>query len=255
MVYENIDFEIVEEHIAQVTLKRPERLNALNGPLLDELADAVTRIDHDDEIHVWLLTGAPRPDGRPNFGAGVDLRAFSEGQGVTNEQGLSLTNQIDDLLTPSIAVIDGVCTTGAAELALACDFRLVGAAARISDWHLKNLGTLGAWGANTRWPLLVGVARAKEILLTGRVLEAEEAVTLGFALSAHASADLDVAALELARTIAGMQRDGVRMILAHLDRTADLSRDESLRWAELVPRMLGVKQSIDGKDTEILGNP
>jgi enoyl-CoA hydratase/carnithine racemase len=69
-----------------VTLRRPERLNALHGPLVDELADAVARIDGDDDIRVWLLTGAPRPDGRPCFGAGVDLRSFEEGKGVTVEQ-------------------------------------------------------------------------------------------------------------------------------------------------------------------------
>jgi enoyl-CoA hydratase/carnithine racemase len=253
MSYENIAFEIVEEHIARVTLDRPERLNALNGPLLDELSDAVERIDRDDDIHVWLLTGAPRKDGRPNFGAGVDLRAFAEGQGVTNEQGVGVTNQIDDILTPSIAVIDGVCTTGAGELALACDFRVVGEAARISDWHLKNLGTLGAWGAGTRWARLVGVHRAKEVLITGRELGAEEALRIGYATAAHPSAELMEKSLELARVIAGMQRDGVRMLLAHLDRHEDMSRDESLRWASLVPEYLGVEQGIEGKAEELLG--
>lgn len=254
MTYENIVFENVEDHIARVTLHRPERLNALNGPLLDELADAVDRIDRDDDVHVWLLTGAPRPDGRPNFGAGVDLRSFGEGRGVTSEQGFHLTNRIDDLLTPSIAVIDGVCTTGAAELALACDFRLVGEAARISDWHLKNLGTgLGAWGASTRWARLLGVQKAKELILTGRELHADEAVRSGFATASYASADLMDEALAMARTIAGMKREGVRMCLAHLDRVDDMSRDEALRWADLVPGWLGVELGMEGKDAEVLG--
>ena len=255
MGYENIRFERVRDHVAVVTLQRPERLNALNGPLLDELAHAVARIDGDDAIHVWLLTGAPRPDGRPCFGAGVDLRSFSEGKGVTVEQGFGLTNRIDDLLTPSIAVIDGVCTTGAAELALACDFRLVGEAARISDWHLKNLGTgLGAWGASTRWSRLVGVTCAKEIILTGRELDAEAAVRSGFATAAHSSETLMDAALGLAETIAGMNPEGVRLTLAHLDRVDDMTRDEALRWAELLPRWLGVDVRVEGKDAKVLGS-
>jgi enoyl-CoA hydratase/carnithine racemase len=253
MEYENIRFEVVEPHIARVTLDRPDRLNALNGPLLDELIDAVERIDRDDDLYVWLLTGAPRKDGRPNFGAGVDLRAFTEGSGVDNDQGLEITNKIDDLLTPSIAVIDGVCTTGAGELALACDFRVVGEGARISDWHLKNLGAIGAWGAGTRWARLVGVQRAKEILITGREVGAEEALRIGYATSSHASLELMGGALALARTVAGMNRDGVRMLLAHLDREQDMSRDESLRWAALVPDYLGVELRFEGKDTDVLG--
>ena len=255
MSYENILYETVEAHIVRVTLNRPERLNALDGPLLDELADAVERIDRDDDVHVWLLTGAPRPDGRPNFGAGVDLRSFGDGRGVTTEQGFHLTNRIDDLLTPSIAVIDGVCTTGAAEVALACDFRLVGEACRISDWHLKNLGTgLGAWGASTRWARLLGVQKAKEVILTGRELGAEEAVQAGFATAWHSSAALMDAALEMARTIAGMKREGVRMCLAHLDRAEDLSRDEALRWAAQIPSWLGVDLTMQGKADEVLGS-
>lgn len=250
MSYEFLGFERPEPHVAVVTLRRPERLNALHGPLLDELADAVARIDADDDVRVWLLTGAPRPDGRPCFGAGVDLRSFEEGLGVTVEQGFSLTNRIDDLLTPSIAAIDGVCTTGAAELALACDFRLVGEAARISDWHLKNLGTgLGAWGASTRWARLVGAARAKEILLTGRELDAEDAVRCGFATAAHPSGRLMEAALDMARIIAGMEPAGVRMTLAFLDRADDLTRHQALRRAELLPKWLGVDVRVEAKGT------
>jgi enoyl-CoA hydratase len=253
MSYRNILFEVVEPHIALVTLDRPERLNALNGPMLDELSEVVERIDRDDEIYVWLLTGSPRKDGRPNFGSGVDLRAFEEGQGVNNAQGVGVTNQIDDLLTPSIAMIDGVCTTGAGELALACDFRVVGEAARISDWHLKHMGTVGAWGAATRWARLVGVHKAKEILITGRELGAEEACRIGYATEACSSEDLMEKSLELARVIRGMARDGVRMLLAHLNRHEDMSRDESLRWAALVPGYLGVEQGIAGKEEELLG--
>jgi len=253
MAYEFIRFEVPEPHVAVVTLHRPERLNALHGPLLDELADAVGRIDRDPEIRAWILTGAPRPDGRPCFGAGVDLRCFAEGKGVSVEQGFGLTNRIDDLLVPSIAAIDGVCTTGASELALACDFRLVGAAARVSDWHLKNLGTgLGAWGASTRWARLVGATRAKEIILTGRELDAETAVRWGLASAAHPSAELLGAALAMARTIAGMKPEGVRLTLAHLDRADDMTRDQALRWAELLPRWLGVDVRVEGKSDAVL---
>jgi len=253
LAYEFIRSEVFEQHIAVLTLDRPARLNALHAPMLDELADAVSAIERDDAIRVFLVTGAPRPDGRPCFGAGVDLKSFEEGRGVTVEQGFGLTNTIDDLLKPSIAVIDGVCTTGAVELALACDLRLVGRSAQISDWHLKNLGTgLGAWGASTRWARLVGATRAKEIILTGKVVDADESVRIGFATAAHASDALWGEAMALARTIATMDPAGVRLTLAHLDRIGDMSRDEALRWAQLAPRWLGVKLSVDGKAGEVL---
>jgi enoyl-CoA hydratase/carnithine racemase len=254
MPYEFIRYEMPAEHVVAVTLQRPERLNALSGPLLDELADAVARASRDAAVRVLLLTGADRPDGRACFSAGVDLRAFAEGAGVGEEQGFALMNAIEDSLTPSIAVIDGVCTTGGAELALACDFRVVGEAARISDWHLKHLGTsLGSWGASTRWARLVGTMHAKEIILTGKQLDAEEAVRIGFATARHPSERLWPAALELAGTIAGMRPAGVALALAHLQRADEVGRDEALRLAKHLPEWLGVRVDIDGKDEAVLG--
>ncbi len=254
MDFEFIRFDRPAEGVARVTLDRPKRLNALHGPLLQELVAAVQIIEEDPDIRVWILTGAPRPDGRPNFGAGVDLRAFSEGSGVDKYTGLHLTNDIDDLLVPSIAVIDGVCTTGAVELALACDFRLVAPSAQISDWHLKNLGTgLGGWGASTRWSRLVGVQRTKEIILTGKVVDGDEAYRIGFATAVHPSETLMDEALAVARTIAEMSPAGVGLTLAHLDRNMDMTRDEALRWAELAPKWLGVTTSVEGKGDKVLG--
>jgi enoyl-CoA hydratase len=247
-------FETPEDGIAVLTLHRPERLNALNGPLLDALSEAVGRIAADDAIRVFLLRGAPRPDGRPCFSAGVDLRAFAEGAAVDIQQGAALTDRIEALLKPSIAVIDGICTTGAGELAVACHVRIVGASARISDWHLKNLGTgLGAWGAATRWARLVGSARTKELFLTGREIGAEEAVRIGFASAAHPSEKLWDEALAMARAIAAMDPRGVALTLAHLGRTDDWTREESLRFARLAPRWFGVAPDMAKAGDRVLG--
>jgi enoyl-CoA hydratase/carnithine racemase len=232
MSFETLIFEKRADGIAIVTLNRPERLNTISPQVLAELDAALEVVESDDEIRVFLLTGAPRPDGRPHFSAGFDLKAVEEGAMRTPDIGDRVCTRLDDLCKPSIAVVDGICTTGGAELAIACDLRVVGAAAQISDWHLKNLGTgLGGWGASTRWARLVGVQKATEIFLTGKVVGADEAVRIGWAVEAHASEQLMDAALELAGRIAKMNPTGVRMVLSHMSRVPDLSRDEALALA------------------------
>ena len=249
-----IRYEKREDGIAIVTLDRPERLNALSFSLLQALSEIVDEIERDPDVRVFLLRGSPRPDGRPCFSAGVDVQAFADDDGVTEEQGFALTNKIDDLLKPSICVIDGICTTGGGEIALACDFRLVAKTARISDWHLKKLGTgLGAWGASTRWARECGVTNAKQMLLTGREIDGDEAFRIGFASAVYESDDLLEGALEMARQIAGMNPGGVKLVLAHLDRIGDMSRDQALNWAKLSADWLDVKVGADELEGKILG--
>ena len=113
----------VEEHIAVVTLHRPERLNALSVALLQELQAAIRQARSDEDVRLVVITGSPRPDGRPCFSAGDDLKEMAAGVAMPPGLGFDLTNMIDDLLKPTIAVIDGICSTGAVELALSCDLR------------------------------------------------------------------------------------------------------------------------------------
>lgn len=254
MSFEFIVYEMLEDGIASITLNRPERLNALNRPMMKEIVEALERIEKDPDVRVFLLRGAPRKDGRPCFGAGVDLRAFGEGTGVDKYTGLHLCDDIDDLLKPSIAVVDGVCSTGASELMLACDFKVVAPSAQISDWHLKNLGTgLGGWGASTRWVKQVGPTRAKEIILTGKVVDGEEAMRIGLATAIHPSDQLVEGALELARAIAQMDPKGVALTLAHIDHAQDMSRDQAIRQSLFLPKWLGVTTGMDDKAEKVLG--
>jgi enoyl-CoA hydratase/carnithine racemase len=252
--YETLRYEKRDDGIALVTLDRPRRLNAINRTVLTELDAVLDEIDSDDAVRVFLLTGAPRPDGRPCFSAGFDLKSISEG--ILPERGLGqrVTDRLDDFLKPSIAVVDGVCSTGGGELAMAADLRVVGSSLELSDWHLKNLGTgLGEWGAATRWARLAGAQKAKEVMLTGRVLGAAEAVSCGWAIASHPSHELLDAALEMARAIAGMNPKGVRMTLLHLDRTEDMTREQSLRWSLELPRLVGVRTAIEEKADAVLG--
>ncbi len=255
MSFETLRYERRDDGIAVVTLDRPQRLNAISGQVLVELEKVVDEIEADDGVRVFLLTGGPRPDGRPCFSAGFDLKAVTEGVPVERQIGRRVTDRIDDLLKPSIAVIDGICSTGGAELAVCCDLRIVGASLQLSDWHLKNLGTgLGAWGASTRWARLIGVQKTKELFLTGRVIDADEAVRIGWAVASHPSEQLMDAALETAGRIAGMNPGGVRMALMHLDRVPDMPRDAALDLADRMPGLMGVSVDIGGKADAVLGS-
>jgi enoyl-CoA hydratase len=216
-------------------INRPERLNAINAQVLDDLTSAVKEIRRDRSVRCFILTGAPRTDGRACFSAGDDLKEAAAGEAPPGNPGLRLTNLIDDLLTPSVAVVDGVCTTGALELAMACDLRVVSESAEISDWHLARLGSgLGGWGASTRLARLVGVAQAKDLILTGKTIDGREALRIGLAQRAYPSHLLWAEALKMARDIADMRPEGVRMTMAHLSRVQDLSKDEALSFASQV---------------------
>jgi enoyl-CoA hydratase len=247
-----IEFEAgAREGVGVLRLARPERLNALHAPMLRELLAAIREIEADPKIRAYLLTGAARADGRPCFSAGADLRAAPEERFLDSEMGLSVTGALAGGRTPSIAVVDGVCSTGGAELALACDLRIVGESVQLSDWHLKKLGTgLGAWGGSTRWARLIGVQRTKQLLLTGKVLGAREALDLGFAIECCSSEALLPRALEIAESVAAMNPRGVAMTLAQLELAEDLSRDTAIRLAETARERFGLDHRLDAGNAD-----
>jgi enoyl-CoA hydratase len=239
--YTTLRYEQPAEHVVRIVLDRPSAANALDSTLLGELSDAVERIDADDDARVWLLTGAPRPDGRQWFSAGVDMKEALAGPVQQRVDPARLIDRIDDMLTPSIAVIGGVCTTGALELVLACDLRLAATTARISDWHLKRSGLgIGAWGLSARLSRLVGVDKAKELLLLSEEVDGDTAARIGLVNRSVPEADLDRVALDMATTIAARPRRGVRTTLGYLQLQAEMSKRDAIRWAELTPDFMGL---------------
>jgi enoyl-CoA hydratase/carnithine racemase len=241
-VYRHIRYEALAEHVVQVTLDRPDAANALSPELLAELDDAVSRIDADDDVRAWTITGAPRSDGRPWFSAGADLKAATRPHTGRAVDPARLIDRIDDLLKPSIAVIPGFCTTGALELVLACDLRVAGESARLSDWHLKATGLgIGQWGSAVRLSRLVGTDRAKELLLTGVEVSGSDAERIGLVHRSVPDAELEAVALEMATTIASMPRKGVRTTLGFLSLQQDLSTHEALHLARRTPELMGLQ--------------
>ena len=235
-------------HVAVVVIDAPAVANALNSRFFAELTVALDTIEQDDAIRAWLLTGAPRPDGRPWFSSGADLREAAGGRGPgggprgSGVAPAAVIDRVDDLLKPSIAVIAGVCTTGALELAMACDLRIAAESARLSDWHLKRTGLgIGAWGSAVRLSRLVGVDKAKELLLLGEEVSGTEAERIGLVNKTVPDDDLMPEALRWAATIADRPRRGVRATLGFLQLQADMSKQEALRWAQLTPGYMGLE--------------
>ena len=249
MPYETIKVETVDPHVTLVTLNRPDKANALNRRVFEELDQATKEIERNAETRVVLLTGAPRPDGRPWFTSGADLKPGDMGptpHWLANE----VVNRIDSMVKPVIAVVDGFCTTGGMELILACDMRLATETTQFSDWHLKNTGAgIGGWGAATRLTRLVGLAKAKEILLTGLPIDGREALHIGLINRAYPSSDrLMDGAREIARAIAGMRPDGVKLTMGFLEGQIDMDLHQALHYAEIIPNVMGIQRRFTDMD-------
>ena len=249
MAYEAIIYR-KEQGVGIVTLNRPRSVNAVSQQMLDELKAVVEDIGKDKEVRVFIITGAPRPDGRPCFSAGMDLKEMGRREhqeGLTQATILDrlegmlkfdefenelarLLRRIERLGKPSIAVIDGICTTGAFEMVLACDFRLVSERAEIGDFHVKRLGHMGGGGVGVRLPLLVGRSKAKELILLSKHVDGREAYRIGLANQVYPADKLMEGALAFARELAGMNPDAVRIGKAIIDSTAFMDPDEAMRY-------------------------
>ena len=232
MNFQNIIWE-KQGNFGVITLNRPKSLNALSRELLGELEALVTEIDKDESTRAFIITGAPRPDGRPCFSAGADLKqvntetrtkeqiVFDTLFSVTtrkNATGLAGTPvAFNDLgISPkiSIAAIDGVCTAGGLELALSCDIILVSETAQISDLHVRNLGLIGGAGATTRLARRVGVSKAIELTCTCDVINGKEAHRIHFANQVYPPAELLAKAKEMAAKIGTMRPAALAMAKA-----------------------------------------
>ena len=202
MTYEFIKWEMPEPHIGLLTLNRPERMNALGLKIFEELKDVVDKIERDEDVYVYLVTGAPRADGTPCFSAGADMKGRLEDGPTPVWLASGVMNQIDEMLKPSVAVADGVCTTGGMELFMACDIRVASTEARFSALFAR-LGLPALDGVGWLLPRLVGSAKALELLYSGEMVGAEEAERIGLVSYVTPAEGLMDRALELAGKFTG----------------------------------------------------
>jgi enoyl-CoA hydratase len=186
--FENILFE-KKGAIAVVTVNRPKVLNALNMATMDELRVAFTAIQQDPEVRIALLTGA----GEKAFVAGADISELQKLDAVSGKEyagkGQTVLALIENLGKPVIACVNGFALGGGCELAMACTMRLASENAKLGQPEVK-LGVVPGYGGTQRLPHLVGKGRAMQMLLTGEMISAAEALRIGLVNEVVAAAEL-----------------------------------------------------------------
>jgi enoyl-CoA hydratase len=176
MAYNNIQLES-DGHVAVLTINRPKALNALNDETLTEIDSAFDSLLSDGQTRVMILTGAEKA-----FVAGADigelLKADAEGGKQISIKGNTLFKKIEDADIVSIAAVNGFALGGGCELAMACDIRIASVKAKLGQPEV-NLGVIPGYGGTQRLSRLVGKGKAKELILTGDMLTAEDAQKIG----------------------------------------------------------------------------
>src|SRR6185503_11635154 len=176
MPYSTIRFAAAD-HVATVTLDRPDVHNAMNNTMREELLDVFLRLSKDDDVRVILVTGA----GERAFSAGADIREFVEPLVPTQfreqRRRLDFRQAMDRCPQPIIAAIRGIALGGGLELALACDLRIAGDDALLGLTEV-NLAIIPGGGGTQRLPRLVGRGKALEMILTGMRIPAAEALRI-----------------------------------------------------------------------------
>ena len=202
---------------AVCTFNRPEVRNALNVQMVGEIRQVLQTLAADKELRVLVFTGA----GEKAFISGADiaeLRARTK-QDTLGRINSSLFREIEEFPLPTIAAVRGACLGGGCELAAACDIRIAGHGASFGQPEVK-LGIIPAAGAIYRLPRLIGLGRAKELIFTGRILKAPEALAMGLVNECVDDGQVLGRALEIAASIAKNGALAVRLAKSVFNSTA-----------------------------------
>ena len=214
MEYTNLLYE-EDQRIAQITLNRPDKLNALNHDTLVELKDAVLRANGSDAVDVIIITGS----GEKAFVAGADIGELSAQDAVRGQQfalfGQDVFTTVEQSAKPVIAAVNGFALGGGCELALACHIRIAAENARFGQPEV-NLGVIPGYGGTQRLARIVGQGRAAELILTGDMVDAQEAHRIGLANQLADKGEALSAARDMAGKIIAKGQVAVRLSLEAL---------------------------------------
>ncbi len=213
--------------VAIITINRPEKRNALNIKTREEGAAALDELHDDHEIGVVVFTGA----GDKAFIAGADIAEFANRTALTQRDVMtarSLFNSIDSFPKPVIAMVNGYCLGGGLELALACDLRIACETASFGQPEI-NLGIIPGGGGTQRLTRLIGEGKAMELILTGDIIDAKTAYTLGLVNTVVPAADLEAKTMEIANRIAEKSPIALQMAKEAVKLASRSNLDEGLR--------------------------
>jgi enoyl-CoA hydratase len=198
-----------ENGLAVITFNRPKALNALNAPLLDEFRTALAHVEEDAGVRVLILTGA----GEKAFVAGADITEINRLGPLAAKRfarrGAESISRLNRLAVPVIAAVNGFALGGGTEMALACDFIYAAQSARFGLPEI-NLGIIPGFGGTQRLPRLIGPGLAREMIYTGRMIDADEALRLGLVNRVCPDDGLMAAVMDTAGVIAAKGRAALR---------------------------------------------
>nr|WP_321468599.1 enoyl-CoA hydratase-related protein [uncultured Desulfobulbus sp.] len=245
MQYNNILIE-TNEGVATVTINRPKALNALNGATIGELSQCFQEMENDPEVRAVILTGT----GSKAFVAGADIAEMLAFDPVAARgfarAGQQLFSLIEALSKPVIAAVGGFALGGGCELAMACDIRLASDNAKFGQPEI-NLGTIPGFAGTQRLPRLVGKGRAKELLLTGDVIDAQEACRIGLVNRVVPQEELVAASRALAAKIAAKGALAVQWCKEAVNRGLEMEIDQACAYeADLFALTFATEDRAEG---------
>ena len=221
-MYQTIRYE-KNGNLAIAAINRPEALNALNGTVLQELSRVVAEVENDSEVRAFILTGEGRA-----FVAGADIgeqNALDVASARKFSQfGSSIFRRIEKLEIPTIAAVNGFCLGGGCELAMSFDMILASEKAKFGQPEV-GLGITPGFSGTQRLPRRVGVAKAKELLFSGRMITAAEAEKIGLVNAVYPAEELMNATMEMAKSFTKNAPVAIKYVKASVDRGMQMDID------------------------------
>ena len=221
-MYQTIRYE-KNGNLAIAAINRPEALNALNGTVLQELSRVVAEVENDSEVRAFILTGEGRA-----FVAGADIgeqNALDVASARKFSQfGSSIFRRIEKLEIPTIAAVNGFCLGGGCELAMSFDMILASEKAKFGQPEV-GLGITPGFSGTQRLPRRVGIAKAKELLFSGRMITAAEAEKIGLVNAVYPAEELMDATLEMAKSFTKNAPVAIKYVKASVDRGMQMDID------------------------------